>query len=383
VARFRREAWTSAQIDSPNVVRVMDVDVLPDGSPYLVMELLVGRDLETELGDRGRLPVREAVDYALQAAAGIAQAHARGVIHRDLKPNNLFLCDEPSGRRVKVLDFGLSKVTAELSVTATHASLGTPLYMSPEQIRSPKHVDTRTDVWSLAVILYRALAGHTPFHAPTPAELLVAIMSEPPLDLQRAAPGVPAELSRAVMKALRKDHHARFASVGEFAGAIAVFGRPGAFFGAASSGAPAVPAHYADQRRPTEHRDPGSTFLDSSQDTPSEPRSSRGWTVGLVVAGMTLATALGLGLGARWFAPGQQRPDDSIGAPGHAARLAPPVSTAAPQASAPVPAASSPPATTATATVSTEAPAKPRPSPVRRQRAPRARPTNGEPNLGF
>jgi len=279
--RFRREAWASAQLASPHVVRLMDVDVLEDGTPFIVMEFLLGRDLEAELAARGRLPIRETVGYVLQAASAISEAHARGVVHRDLKPNNLFLAEHGGSRSIKVLDFGLSKIASELSVTKTSAQLGTPLYMSPEQLRSAKGVDGRSDIWSLGVILYRMLTLRTPFEGPTATDVMVGIMSQPAPELTRLAPNVPPELANIVMRALRKDPAERFQSIGELAHALAPFGPPGAF-----SGVLTLPLNGPAPLGPS------TTLTDSSQDTPASapPRRSRGlFAAGAVLLGIVLA----------------------------------------------------------------------------------------------
>jgi serine/threonine-protein kinase len=288
--RFRREAWASAQIVSAHVARVTDVDVLPDGSPFIVMELLVGRDLEAELDARGRIPIREAVGYALQTASAIAEAHARGVVHRDLKPNNLFLAEERGGRTLKVLDFGLSKMASELSITKTNASLGTPLYMSPEQLRSAKHVDARSDIWSLGVILYRMLALKTPFTGQTSTDVMVNILGTEPTELTRAAPNVPHELGRIVMKALRKQASERFQTIEELAHALAPFGPVGAFV------APSQAQRGAAGLRPS------STLTDSSQDTPATAPASRAWTALWLVAAAAALLLFGFALRARLLA---------------------------------------------------------------------------------
>ena len=287
--RFRREAWASAQIASPHVVRVTDVDLLEDGTPFIVMELLNGRDLEAELGLR-RLPVREAVGYVLQAASAIHEAHTRGVVHRDLKPSNLFLAEQGGPRLIKVLDFGLSKIASELSVTKTSAQLGTPLYMSPEQLRSSKGVDGRADIWSLGIILYRMFALRTPFEAATAADVMVGIMSQPAPELSRMAPDVPPELAGIVMKTLRKNPLERYQSVAELAQALAPFGPPGAFV---STTLAAISAPQLG---------PSATLTDSSHDTPLGPTPRRGRALlvpALVVLGIVLA---GVGLRAWWIA---------------------------------------------------------------------------------
>ncbi|HEY3499820.1 MAG TPA: serine/threonine-protein kinase [Polyangiaceae bacterium] len=207
LSRFRREARALVQVESPHVVRVSEVSTLADGTPFFVMERLHGRSLASELGARGKLPLPEAMSYVVQAARGAHAAHRHGIVHRDLKPDNLFLVDEAGERRVKVLDFGISKfdLASALRVTETNSSLGTPAYMSPEQLRSAKHVDARSDVWSLGVIAYQLVTGRLPFEARDPSALARAVVREPPRPIAELEPGVPAELAAAVMRALRKD----------------------------------------------------------------------------------------------------------------------------------------------------------------------------------
>ncbi|MEQ9319647.1 MAG: serine/threonine-protein kinase, partial [Polyangiaceae bacterium] len=202
IARFEREARAAAKLQSEHTARVMDVDTLADGTPFMVMELLEGHDLEAELCRFGKLPVVEAVDIVLQACSAMAEAHQRGIVHRDLKPPNLFLCERGGVVTVKLLDFGISKMVTEedKSVTQTSSSLGTPLYMSPEQIRSAKHVDARTDIWSLGVILYELIAGTTPFEADSPTAVIAAITADTPRPLAQTGPDVPVPLSEVVMK---------------------------------------------------------------------------------------------------------------------------------------------------------------------------------------
>src|SRR5262245_30625239 len=167
VERFMREARMAAKIKSEHVARVSDVDILDSGEPYIVMEYLRGRDLASFAAASGPLDVEEAVDYVLQACDAIAEAHARGIVHRDLKPANLFLSQRPNGSLcVKVLDFGISKLSEQArvqqDVTSTSTVLGSPMYMSPEQMRSSREVDGRTDIWSLGVTLYQLVTGELP-----------------------------------------------------------------------------------------------------------------------------------------------------------------------------------------------------------------------------
>ncbi len=227
VARFEREARAAAKLTSRHVARVFDVDTAEDGSPFFAMELLEGRDLHAELSLRGRLPWAEAARVVQEACVGMADAHDRGIIHRDLKPANLFLHRQDGGRIVKVLDFGISKSEKDdVALTRTQQALGTPLYMSPEQIRSPKHVDARTDVWSLGVILYEALSGRPPFVAETVTGIAVSITNDVPTDLSVLCDDVPAELDEVVRRAMSKRFEDRFATARELGAALAPLAGP-------------------------------------------------------------------------------------------------------------------------------------------------------------
>jgi serine/threonine protein kinase len=226
-ARFVREARAAVKIKSEHVARVIDVGRLETGAPYIVMEFLHGHDLGAEIA-RGRLSIEDAVDYVIQACDAMAEAHAAGIVHRDLKPSNLFLSHRSDGSGlVKVLDFGISKVNvpdiSEASLTKTSTLMGSPYYMSPEQMRSARTVDHRTDVWSLGVILFELLAGTPPFHGESLPHLFSQIMTEPPLALAPLRPDAPAELEQVLIKCLTKDREQRYQSVGEFAAALMPF----------------------------------------------------------------------------------------------------------------------------------------------------------------
>jgi serine/threonine-protein kinase len=256
VARFVREARTAMKLKSEHVVRVFDVDMLGGSVPYIVMELLVGRDLSTTVAEDGPLDVRDAIDWVLQACEAIAEAHALGIVHRDLKPANLFVTKRADGSAsIKVLDFGVSKVawasedvggqtepssdpkiaaartaspvsSASASLTSTNATLGSPRYMSPEQLRSARDVDTRADVWALGATLFELLAGRAPFVGETTEELTARIAEDPTPSLRRFRPNVPAALDGVVARALAKDPDARFADIAAFASALSPFGSP-------------------------------------------------------------------------------------------------------------------------------------------------------------
>ncbi|MDC3961528.1 serine/threonine-protein kinase [Polyangium jinanense] len=227
-ARFEREARAVARLSGPHVARILDVDALPDGSPFMVMELLRGRELGDELDERTKIPYREAVGYILQACAAMAEAHRMGIVHRDLKPANLFLCETGGHRTIKVLDFGISKLTGDVnaSMTTTASAFGTPLYMSPEQVRSVKNVDARADIWSLGVVLYELLSGELPFHHESATGILAAILTEKPIPIGKRCPEIPRPLADAVMRALEKNPEDRFTDVREFAASIAPYGPP-------------------------------------------------------------------------------------------------------------------------------------------------------------
>ena len=229
VQRFRREARAAARIRSEHVARVLDVGTLADGSPFIVMEYLQGNDLDAELARRGTLPVEEAVVYVMQAIDAIAEAHVAGIVHRDLKPENLFLAERADGSRVlKVLDFGVSKSMAlssvgELSLTKTASFVGSPLYMSPEQVHSPRSVDPRSDVWSLGAILYQALSGVAPFSGESLAEVCTRIVNDVPVPFSEHRPGLPPGFETVVLRCLEKDRNRRYATVAELAYALAPF----------------------------------------------------------------------------------------------------------------------------------------------------------------
>jgi serine/threonine protein kinase len=262
VIRFEREARAAAMMKSPHVADVLDVDVTPSGLPYMVMQYLTGNDLAAELKARGALPVQEAVGYLLQTCSAIAHAHAMGIVHRDLKPSNLFLCEGSSPRLLKVLDFGISKTLLHQedgAVTMTQESLGTPRYMSPEQIRSAKHVDGRTDIWSLGVILYECITNRRPFKGDSSTAMIAAIVMEDPVPIDQARSDIHPALVAAVMRALAKDVDLRFATVDLLGASLAPFGPPESALPApsqrlpyASSGGSPDSASRVASRRPSE-----------------------------------------------------------------------------------------------------------------------------------
>ncbi|EYF01657.1 serine/threonine protein kinase [Chondromyces apiculatus] len=223
VGRFLREARASARLKGEHVARVHDVGRLDTGAPYMLMEHLQGSDLKEVVRSRGPLPVEEAIAYVLQACDAIGEAHALGIIHRDLKPANMFLIRRPNGMPcVKVLDFGISKqITPDnVDLTRTGAMLGSPLYMSPEQMFRTKHVDTRSDIWALGVVLYELVTGTLPFLAQTLTEVVGLVLQEEPLLPSQHRPGLPPALDAVVSRCLQKKPEHRFQSIEELMQAL-------------------------------------------------------------------------------------------------------------------------------------------------------------------
>ena len=231
-ARFVREAKAAVGLKSEHVARVIDVGTLESGAPYIVMEHLEGSDLRQIVSEHGPLPIASAVDYVLQAADAVAEAHGEGIIHRDLKPANLFLTRRKDGSPwVKVLDFGISKAVTpegEGGITRTDAVLGSPSYMAPEQIRSAKDVDPRTDIWSFGVVLYELIAAAPPFDGDNIATLSAQICMDEPKPISHFRDDVPPELAAVVHKCLEKDPAKRYQDLGELSRALLPFAPEGA-----------------------------------------------------------------------------------------------------------------------------------------------------------
>jgi serine/threonine-protein kinase len=230
VQRFSREARAAVKIQSEHVARVLDVGVLEAGVPYMVMEYLEGFDLAHRLAQERRLPLPEITRYLLQACEALAEAHAAGVVHRDLKPANLFLATRADRTSiVKLLDFGISKAAVgSAGITSTQAVMGSPVYMSPEQLVSAKHVDHRSDIWSLGVVLYEALAGAPPFNAESMPQIVTRILHTPAPRLAESRPDLPPALDAIVARCLEKDPSSRFRDVAELTYALAPFTPDGA-----------------------------------------------------------------------------------------------------------------------------------------------------------
>jgi tRNA A-37 threonylcarbamoyl transferase component Bud32 len=221
VQRFQREVVATARISNPYVVSVYDVDRLPDGTLFIVMDLLRGETLRERM-ERGSCAREECVDILVETAAALTAAHQAGVVHRDLKPENILLASDPL-EQVKVVDFGIAKLEDSQSITITNAVLGTPAYMAPEQLVSLRNTSVRSDLWSLGVVAFELLAGRPPFHADSIPGLCAAILTGEPLTANEL-PEMDAGLRAAVLKCLERDPEQRFEGAAAFARAIASHG---------------------------------------------------------------------------------------------------------------------------------------------------------------
>jgi serine/threonine-protein kinase len=395
VARFLREAKAAARIQSEYVTRVSDFGTLEDGSPYLVMEYLEGQDLESLLRSRGCLPASEAVDYVLQACEGLAEAHAAGIVHRDLKPANLFLARRSNGSaRIKLLDFGISKLVAapgraaDGNLTSTTTLMGSPLYMSPEQMRSLKTVDHRADVWAMGIILYEMLAGRSPFEGETLPEVCARIMADPAPRLRSAGGDVPERLEAAILRCLEKEPERRHPDVASLARDLAPFGseesRRGAErigritgpVGPVATNADARPApSYADIANPVAHAQTQASFGRTSGRSPGPRRLAVPAAIAALSFGIAVVATLAIS-GSRSSA--RLRPTANAVAP-------PPEAAAArPPALVPLPAPNPPASAAPVASETLAPPAPPAPSATAAARAPvsAASPTSVRPAPG-
>jgi eukaryotic-like serine/threonine-protein kinase len=304
--RFLRESRAASQVQGEHVARVLDVGTLEDQTPFLVMEYLEGTDLARLLRNRGPLPVIDAVGFVLQACEALAEAHALGIVHRDLKPANLFVTARADGSPlVKVLDFGISKVTGtetrpERSLTKSQTVMGTPLYMSPEQLRSTRTVGPPTDLWALGCVLYELLAAAPAFWAESSEALGALIAAGPSPRIRDVRAEVPAEVEAIILDCLEKDPAQRIATAAELARRLGPFAPADMAISVEraariSRGAPALP--FADtvssERPPPMLLGTAGSFVRTQGNTGpkdegrAQPRSN---------AGYLLASVLGLGL---------------------------------------------------------------------------------------
>jgi serine/threonine-protein kinase len=226
VERFRREARAAAKMSGEHVAQVLDLGTLESGAPFIVLEYLEGCDLDSYLTKRGPLPIDEAVEYVLQACAGLSEAHAARIVHRDLKPANLFLAERPDGRKVvKLLDFGISKLLDGPRTSKNNNVMGTAIYMAPEQIHPGSEVDARTDIWALGVTMYELLTGEVPFVGDTVAETLARIILTDAAPIRSLRRDIPEALANVVARCLQSNPAERFRTVADLASALALVSR--------------------------------------------------------------------------------------------------------------------------------------------------------------
>jgi serine/threonine-protein kinase len=309
VARFLREAKAAIKIKNDHVVRVLDVGRSESGAPYIVMEYLEGCDLGQLVEQNGQLPVEDVVDYVVQACEAIAAAHALGIVHRDLKPANLFLTRGADGAPcVKVLDFGISKILGggpgsrrSSGLTSTATVMGTPCFMSPEQLRSTRDVDARTDIWSMGAILHALVTGAPPYDGESNADVSAKIIRDPPTPLRALRGEVPAALEAIVLRCLEKEPGRRFPDIAALAHAladltprasskngaervarIAAAAAPTLLSAQSTVSVPVVPASSLSPARPPS-ADPTRTASAWGDTRPEERRGRR--IAGIVVAG--------------------------------------------------------------------------------------------------
>jgi serine/threonine-protein kinase len=402
LARFAREATATARIRSPHVVQVFDHGKNEEGVPYMVMELLEGEDLEARLEREVRLPVSVAVQVVLQAAKAMAKAHDLGIVHRDIKPANVFLTDLEGEIFVKLLDFGIAKLSqtdpSRMSMTQTGAVIGTPYFMAPEQMTSAKDAGPASDVWSLGVIAYKCITGRLPYESDTLPGLAMAIERGTVVPATSIVPDLPAGIDEWFQRALAKDPAARFATVRDMAEELAkLFRVPHGAVGTSTpppsmAGARAVPS--SDPPGKAEDRPLASpaitltrapTEMSSTKAlNPSRSKSSGRALVAIVMVGVTAGAigvviaigAFGVGVGGdgRSQSPAQPNPS-ALAAPSASEQASASASaSAAGSAEIPEPEVSASAAVSASASASASA-APTRPGLGQRPPAPKPPPT--------
>jgi serine/threonine-protein kinase len=300
-ARFEREAKAAAQLRSPHVVQILDHGVF-QGTPYIAMELLDGEDFGKRLQRVGRMPPNDVLRIVGQVCRALTKAHSVGIVHRDLKPDNIFLVPDDDREIAKVLDFGIAKATGSVGIdgsnTKTGAMLGTPYYMSPEQAQGIKAVDARSDLWSLAVIVFQALTGKLPFESEALGDLLVRIIVAPVPMPSQFASDLPQSFDRWWEKASQRDPAGRFQSAREFGDALAVafghskglsgegMGRPGAGGEPGTGPYPVGPSPFGNTPHPGFGNTPNPVFGNTPQPVygGTQPLQAMGPTTGATMS---------------------------------------------------------------------------------------------------
>ena len=312
-SRFENEARAAARLRSKHVVEVYDHGVSEDGRPFIVMEFLDGEPLDKRLDRLGRLTPKDTAHIVLQLCRGLTKAHAAGIVHRDLKPENVFLVwDEEEGTDVaKVVDFGIAKFSdksmGSSSATRTGSVLGTPHYMSPEQARGLRSVDSRSDLWSVAVIAYRCIVGSLPFEGEAVGDLLVKLCTAPIPVPSQLAPDVPPSFDAWLERALNRDPAQRFESAAQLAeslaavcglslrGQFAVAGSSGAYSAVGFSARPVFVAEATSGAYSSSAREPQATLVTGAPTTQTPTPVKRTSTSAIVAATLAALVVLGIG----------------------------------------------------------------------------------------
>jgi eukaryotic-like serine/threonine-protein kinase len=306
VNRFFNEARAATSISDPGVVQIFDFGYHTDGSAFIIMEYLDGESLDARLARFGRLPAADALRLARQAATSLAAAHAQNIVHRDLKPENIYLVRDPevaSGERVKILDFGIAKLSDDhpsrgaMMKTQTGALMGTPVYMSPEQCRGASELDHRSDIYALGCVLFQLLVGVPPFDGEGMGEIIARHITEAP-----RAPGISPAVDAIVLRCLAKEPGERFQSMSELATAIgtalAYITSPESATVVAgyAAGITPVPRTSVTPPHPSRPQTPTTIGSSAGEVTPPATTASRGrrrMVVGLVAAIGVTGAAVG------------------------------------------------------------------------------------------
>ncbi|HEU5075010.1 MAG TPA: protein kinase [Polyangiaceae bacterium] len=319
VTRFLREAKASVKIQSEHVARIYETGRLSNGVPFIVMEYLEGQDLADRLELKGAMTEAQIADVVLQACEALAEAHAAGIVHRDLKPANLFLARRPDGSEaLKILDFGISKISTSSVLTKSQTLVGSPYYMSPEQLESAQDVDARADIWAAGVIMYELSTGQRPFEGNSLAALCVSVLNASPKPLEVVKPSTTPEFAAVVARCLQKNRDQRFQNVGELANALDALRGPGVKSGSAErvtrvlQNARTVPDIPRRESDPTAERS-ASWAQTNREATAQQLRGRR-----VLLASVVIVAAAGVGVALGQLAQRQPANQAAFGAPPHA-----------------------------------------------------------------
>lgn len=314
VTRFLREAKASVKIQSEHVARIYETGRLSSGVPFIVMEYLQGQDLAEYLEAKGAMTEAQIADVLLQTCEALAEAHAAGIVHRDLKPANLFLARRPDGSEVlKILDFGISKISTSSVLTKSQTLVGSPYYMSPEQLESAQDVDARADIWAAGVIMYELSTGQRPFEGNSLAALCVTVLNASPKPLDVVKPSTTPEFAAMVARCLQKRREQRFQNVGELANALESLRGPEVKSGAAERVTKVLQNARTVPDIPRRESDPVAERSASWAQTNREVTAQQARGRRVLLASVVIVAAAGVGVGLGQLAQGESGNDASFG----------------------------------------------------------------------